>query len=113
VLAFTGVPGAFPILEKDVPLQQYLKWSDLIDKKANEFINNLKETEQDIFLGIHLRIGEDFKKACEHARESESNFFGSAQCLGYRLEHGAMSPELCYPSEKTIVGQVCFLLNHI
>ena len=48
----------------------------------------------------------DFQNACEHARDSNSNFFGSAQCLGYNLEHGKMSHELCYPSEKTIINQV-------
>lgn len=115
VLAFVGAPGSFPILEKDVPLQKYLKWSDLVDKKANDFINKLKESSDDQFLGIHLRIGEDFKNACEHARESDHNFFGSSQCLGYRLENGKMTPELCYPSEKTIIAQVIlsFILFYI
>lgn len=105
-MAFTGAPGAFPILAKDVPLQKYLKWSNFIEKKANDFINKFKQTSDDLFLGIHLRIGSDFQNACEHAKGAENNFFGSAQCLGYNLEHGKMTHELCYPSEKTIISQV-------
>lgn len=106
VMAFAGAPGAFPILAKDVPLQKYLKWSDYIEKKSDDFINKFKESTDETFLGVHLRIGSDFQNACEHAREAENNFFGSAQCLGYNLEHGKMTYELCYPSEKTIIGQI-------
>ncbi len=32
--------------------------------------------------------------------------FGSAQCLGFRLEHGELSHDLCYPPEETILKQV-------
>jgi peptide-O-fucosyltransferase len=110
---YLGVPGAFPILEKDVYLQKYLKWSDFIDAKAETFIKKFKETSEDKFLGIHLRIGTDFQNACQHAKDRNSNFFGSAQCLGYNLEHGKMSPELCYPSEKTIMNQVYILIFSI
>ncbi len=46
------------------------------------------------------------ENACRHATDEKRNLFGSAQCLGFRLEHGSMSPELCLPSEKTIVNQV-------
>jgi hypothetical protein len=35
-----------------------------------------------------------------------SNLFASAQCLGYNNEHGTLSYDLCYPSEKKIIKQV-------
>ncbi|CAF0970316.1 unnamed protein product [Brachionus calyciflorus] len=106
VLAFTGAPGAFPVLEKHVFLQKYLKWSDFIDSKAEEFINKLTGGSHEKFIGIHLRNGVDFKRACEHVKTSKSNFFASPQCLGYHQENGEMTEELCYPSEKTIFKQL-------
>jgi len=32
--------------------------------------------------------------------------FASAQCLGYYLDHGQLTKELCYPHEKTILKQI-------
>jgi len=29
--------------------------------------------------------------------------FGAAQCLGFRMEHGRPTQEMCYQSENTIV----------
>ena len=60
VLAFTGAPGAFPILEKDVYLQKYLKWSNAVEKKANDFIQKFRPNKDDKFLAIHIRNGVDF-----------------------------------------------------
>ena len=42
------------------------------------------------FMAIHLRNGDDFKKACNHVQDGR-NFFGSAQCLGYNNEKGFVS----------------------
>lgn len=107
VLAFTGAPGAFPVLEKNVKLQQYIKWSSYIDNLAETFINKFKPNKDDKFIGIHLRNGKDFKLACEHTRDMKNNnFFASAQCLGYGTENGDLSMELCYPSDNTIMKQV-------
>ncbi len=107
VLAFTGAPGNFPVLEKNVYLQKYLKWSDYINKRADDFLAKFKPNENDKFVGIHLRNGIDFKQACEHTRDMKSsNFFASAQCLGYDRKKGQLSMELCYPSESTIMSQV-------
>lgn len=66
VLAFTGAPGAFPVLEKHVPLQKYLKWSDNINKKADSFINSFRENKNETLLGIHLRNGVDFVRIIFH-----------------------------------------------
>jgi peptide-O-fucosyltransferase len=60
VLAFTGAPGAFPVLERNVPLQKYVKWSDNINKKADEVISKLKADPNDKFIALHLRNGVDF-----------------------------------------------------
>ena len=59
VLAFTGTPASFPILEKDVYLQKYLKWSDEVDKKANKFLKKFVPKDEKL-LAIHIRNGVDF-----------------------------------------------------
>ena len=58
VLAFTGAPSNFPILQEDVPLQKYLKWSDDFENKSNLFFKD--HMNQKRFIGIHLRNGVDF-----------------------------------------------------
>jgi peptide-O-fucosyltransferase len=60
VLAFTGQPGAFPVQEINVPLQKYIKWSDGINKRADEVIAKLKSEPSDRFIALHLRNGVDF-----------------------------------------------------
>ena len=32
--------------------------------------------------------------------------FGSAQCLGYRMEHGQLTNDLCFPPEATVMKQI-------
>ncbi|XP_067662522.1 GDP-fucose protein O-fucosyltransferase 1-like isoform X1 [Haliotis asinina] len=103
VLAFTGPPGAFPVQRADVPLQKYVRWSDKYEKMADDFIaKNIKDKP---FIGIHLRNGIDFKRACEHMDSSE-NMFASPQCVGYRGEKGKATKETCYPSDKSVVKKV-------
>jgi peptide-O-fucosyltransferase len=58
VLAFSGAPAAFPILERDVELHKYFKWSSLIENEADKFIK--EEIGKGPFLGIHLRNGADW-----------------------------------------------------
>jgi len=107
VLAFTSSPGDFPILKQNVKLQKYLKWSDTIETKANDFIDSFKEKKDDIFLGIHVKNGIEHYRACEHANDKVyENFYASAQCLGYGMENGKMSNELCYPPDHSILEQL-------
>ena len=57
------------------------------------------------FVGIHLRNGLDWTRACEHV-SSGRQLFSSPQCLGYRGQHGQLTPELCSPSLQMVVRQV-------
>jgi len=102
VLAFTGTPGAFPVEEPDVENQKYVVWSDKVWTAAQAIIQEKLDTP---YLAIHMRNGDDFKRACTHIQEGR-NFFGSAQCLGYSNEKGFLSQEMCFPSKKTIMKQV-------
>ena len=53
------------------------------------------------------------KRACEHISPNR-NMFGSAQCLGYRLEHGQLTHDLCYPSDDIVLKQVrCNDASHL
>ncbi|CAF0771824.1 unnamed protein product [Didymodactylos carnosus] len=107
VLAFTGPPGAFPAEQRHVHLAKYFIYSNYIKKKAENFLKkHAPKYNQTNLLAIHLRNGIDFKRACEYVIP-KSNFFASAQCLGYSLEKGiVLSSEICYPSRNTIIKQV-------
>lgn len=103
VLAFTGAPASFPVQKDNVHLQKYVKFNKEWESKTADWIkDNLAGGP---FVGIHLRNGMDWARACEHVN-STNQLFSSPQCLGYRNENGALSRELCMPSEKTIVKQI-------
>ena len=39
-------------------------------------------------------------RACEHT--GSGNLFASAQCLGYRQEHGDLTQEICLPPDHIV-----------
>ena len=43
-------------------------------------------------------------RACEHT--GSGNLFASAQCLGYRQEHGSLTQEICLPPDHIVIKQV-------
>lgn len=103
VLAFTGAPASFPVQGENVPLQRYLVWTERMQKKAQLWVKTT--LPRGAYLGIHLRNGVDWHRACEHIADSPS-LFSAAQCLGYRNERGVATREMCLPSKETIVKQV-------
>ncbi|XP_053676583.1 GDP-fucose protein O-fucosyltransferase 1 [Anopheles nili] len=103
VIAFTGAPAVFPAQQENLELHRYLKWSVKYENDARQFIRDA--LPKGAFIGIHLRNGIDWVRACEHVKES-SNLFSSPQCLGYRNEHGQLTGEMCMPSKDTIVRQL-------
>lgn len=58
VLAFTGAPASFPVEKEHADLHRYLQWSDEIKQLVDDFVS--KELPDGPFLGIHLRIGQDW-----------------------------------------------------
>ncbi|UYV73440.1 O-fut1 [Cordylochernes scorpioides] len=103
VLAFTGAPASFPVQSDNLELQQYLEWSEDVRMKAMEVIHELLPSGP--FVGIHLRNGRDWEKACQHVEQSPL-LFSAPQCLGYNGEHGTATPELCMPPAKQILAQL-------
>ncbi|KAF5281248.1 hypothetical protein FQA39_LY05134 [Lamprigera yunnana] len=103
VLAFTGAPASFPVQQENLILHKYLKWSAEIMEKVENFIKNT--LPKGAFIGIHLRNGIDWIRACEHIPQSP-NLFAAPQCLGYRNEKGKATMEMCLPSKETIIRQL-------
>ncbi|XP_071448235.1 GDP-fucose protein O-fucosyltransferase 1 [Hetaerina americana] len=103
VLAFAGAPASFPVQPDNRMLHKYLVWNDSIRQQAKEFIKG--SMPRGPFIGIHLRNGLDWTRACEHVNQSP-NLFAAPQCLGYRNEFGKATKELCFPSKGTILKTV-------
>ncbi|KAH9505373.1 GDP-fucose protein O-fucosyltransferase 1 [Bulinus truncatus] len=103
VLAFVGPPAGFPVSAYNAKLHKYMKWSQQYSQLADEFI--LENIPDRPFIGIHLRNGPDFEKACEHVT-STPNMFAAKQCIGERGEYGPTTYQMCLPSVKTVTGQV-------
>lgn len=69
----------------------------------DEFIKNT--LPRGAFIGIHLRNGIDWVRACEHVPQSP-NLFAAPQCLGYRNEKGKATMEMCLPIKEIIIRQL-------
>lgn len=110
VLAFTGSPATFPVQVENMHLHKYLKWSEEIDTLANSFIK--KVLPKGAFIGIHLRNGIDWIRACEHVKDVK-NLFASAQCLGYHNEKGTLTMDICIPSQEIIVRKIKRVIKRV
>ncbi|RZF41090.1 hypothetical protein LSTR_LSTR002722 [Laodelphax striatellus] len=110
VLAFTGAPGSFPVQKENRELQKYLVWNESIKAKADKFIRNILPVGG--FVGIHLRNGIDWVRACEHVNHSP-NLFAAPQCLGYLNEYGKATQEMCFPDKSIIIKQMKRIINHL
>ena len=105
VLALTGAPASFPVSEAQLGLQSSLEWTDLWRERGESWLRtNLGRPVP--FLGLHLRNGLDWSRACEHTEGARANLFSSAQCLGYSNQHGRLSRDLCLPSLEIISKQL-------
>nr|CAB3264993.1 GDP-fucose protein O-fucosyltransferase 1-like [Phallusia mammillata] len=105
VIVFMGAPASYPIQETDRKLQTYVTWSKQVQEFADNFIS--KEVKRP-FVGIHLRIGIDWKRACQHVGDSILYpFMSSPQCVGYSRSNAIpFTKEMCFPSSNTIKEQV-------
>lgn len=111
ILVFMGAPASYPIRESDRYLQQYVVWSNKLQKFADSFVSKLQRP----FVGIHLRIGIDWKRACEHIGDSILYpFMSSPQCVGYsRQDAIPFTKEMCFPNPDTIREQVLKSVSQI
>lgn len=103
VLSFTGAPASFPVRQEHAALHRHLVWNEEVSARAKDFIE--REIGPDGFVGVHLRNGADWDRACELVGEA-GNLFASPQCLGRRNELGALTLEMCPPPEAVVVTQL-------
>jgi len=103
VLAMTGAPASFPVQAEHVGLHSILQWTHTWVERGREWVR--KNLPQGEWLGIHLRNGADWERACEHTKTAQ-NLFSSPQCLGYKNEYGKLTTNLCMPSTSTIMEMV-------
>lgn len=103
VLAFVGAPASFPVQKENVAVHGHLEWSERVRRSADAFVGDRLRPGK--FVGVHLRNGVDWARACEHVADNPL-LFSAPQCLGYRNEYGRATRELCYPSFDTVVKQL-------
>lgn len=104
VLAFMGAPASYPVNKNHRTIQKYIDWSDDIKNFASNFLSRNLERP---YIGIHLRNGADWKRACDHISKDGINyaFMSSPQCTGYGKTGIKFTKEMCYPTKETLLEQ--------
>ncbi|XP_015186059.1 PREDICTED: GDP-fucose protein O-fucosyltransferase 1 [Polistes dominula] len=110
ILAFTGAPASFPVQFENTKLHKCLEWNESIQEKAKSFVKN--NLPKGAYIGIHLRNGIDWVRACEYTSMTP-NLFAAAQCLGYRNERGKATTTMCLPPFNVILRHIKRIIrNH-
>ncbi|VDP49354.1 unnamed protein product [Soboliphyme baturini] len=96
-----GAPASFPVTESDSHLQKYLEFSEKLVKELKDILKKYFNGKRD-YVGIHLRNGEDWKNACDHA-ELAPKFMASYQCVGFDY-HKKFTKDMCLPSKDLVLN---------
>ncbi|KAF7487857.1 GDP-fucose protein O-fucosyltransferase 1 [Sarcoptes scabiei] len=107
VLAFVGAPSSFPTNKFAVELSKYIYFTKDVIDNAQKYREN-RGFARKPYLGIHLRHGPDWVRACEliHSNPDLKQLFSSQQCLGSPNLNRKINFDLCLPSLKQIVDKI-------
>ncbi|KAI1284899.1 GDP-fucose protein O-fucosyltransferase 1 [Halotydeus destructor] len=112
VLAFPGAPSSFPASIESVTLQYYVHFSDKVSKDATDYRKSRFSAET--YIGVHLRHGSDWEKACQHLKHNMTQLFSSHQCtkrLPVTSSIVHLPFETCLPSKTTIANEITIALK--
>ena len=99
VLAFRGAPASFPVQPQHRSLQRHLVFTEEVTGPGDHYIKENFGKEK--FVGLHLRNGIDWQKACNHVSGQE-RYMASPQCV---MDPGkTLTKDMCLPSIEVVLS---------
>ncbi|XP_041484097.1 GDP-fucose protein O-fucosyltransferase 1-like [Lytechinus variegatus] len=100
VLALKGAPAPFPMREANRKIQNFFKWNERLFAEAKHHMDELFNGEP--YVGIHLRTGIDWVKACESV-EGMRQMMASPQC--HKVGEEPVTKAMCYPTKEMVLAE--------
>lgn len=115
VITFVGAPSSFPTNPDAIKLQKYVKLSPELITSGNEYRKS-RGFGSESYVGVHLRHGTDWDKACGLLKENSlKELFSSKQCSDgtQYLPYDVCLPDLRQVSQKIISSLLKFNMTTV